>query len=81
MSGLPRLPGWTMLNCLGKLVAEAGPAMKAHACPLCGARMKRSGTTSAGRTRWRHTSYGASSERRIDSAAKLQDALLDWLLT
>ena len=43
--------------------------------------MKRNGATSTGRTRWRCTSCGASSVRRIDSAAKLQDALLDWLLT
>ena len=55
--------------------------MKAHACPLCGARMKRNGTTSTGRTRWRCTSYGASSVRRIDNAAKLPDAFLGWLLT
>ena len=55
--------------------------MKAHTCPLCGARMKRNGTTSAGRTRWRCTSCGASSVRRIDSSAKLLEAFLGWLLT
>lgn len=55
--------------------------MKAHACPLCGARMKRNGRTSAGRTRWRCTSCGASTARRIDSSAKLLESFLGWLLT
>ena len=55
--------------------------MKARACPLCGAKMKRNGKTSAGRTRWRCTSCGASTTRRIDSAAKLLGAFLGWLLT
>lgn len=55
--------------------------MKAHACPLCGARMKRNGKTSAGRTRWRCTSCGSSAVRRIDNAAKLLDLFLSWLLT
>ena len=55
--------------------------MKAHACPLCGARMKRNGRTSAGRTRWRCTSCGASTVHRIDSAAKLLESFLGWLLT
>lgn len=43
--------------------------------------MKRNGRTSAGRTRWRCTSCGASSVRRIDNTAKLLDAFLGWLLT
>lgn len=43
--------------------------------------MKRNGKTSAGRTRWRCTSCGASSVRRIDNAAKLLEAFLGWLLT
>lgn len=55
--------------------------MKARACPLCGARMKRNGRTSAGRTRWRRTSCGASAVHRIDSAAKLLESFLGWLLT
>ena len=55
--------------------------MKARACPLCGAKMKGNGRTSAGRTRWRCTSCGANSVRRIDNAAKLLDAFLGWLLT
>ena len=42
--------------------------------------MKRNGKTSAGRTRWRCTSCGASSVRRIDSAAKLLALFLGWLL-
>ncbi len=55
--------------------------MKAHACPLCGAKMKRNGRTSSGRTRWRCTSCGSSTVRRIDNAAKLLDLLLSWLST
>ena len=55
--------------------------MKAKSCPLCGAKMKRNGKTSAGRTRWRCTSCGASSIRRIDSSAKSLDAFLGWLLS
>lgn len=43
--------------------------------------MKRNGKTSAGRTRWRCTSCGASTTRRADSAAKLLGAFLGWLLT
>lgn len=43
--------------------------------------MKRNGKTSAGRTRWRCTSCGASSVRRMDSSAKLPDSFLGWLLT
>ena len=54
--------------------------MKAHACPLCGARMKRNGRTSAGRTRRRCTSCGASTARRIDGSAKLLESFLGWLL-
>lgn len=42
--------------------------------------MKRNGKTSAGRTRWRCTSCGASPVRRIDSAAKLLALFLGWLL-
>ena len=42
--------------------------------------MKRNGTTSAGRTRWRCTSCGASSVHKIDNAAKLLEAFLSWLL-
>ena len=55
--------------------------MKAHACPLCGAKKKRNGRTSSGRTRWRCTSSGSSTVRRIDNAAKLLDLLLSWLPT
>lgn len=55
--------------------------MNAHTCPLCGSKMKRNGKTSAGRTRWRCTSCGSSSVRRIDSAAKRLDAFLGWLLS
>ena len=54
--------------------------MGAPNCPVCGRRMARNGRTSAGRTRWRCTSCGASSVRRIDNAAKLLEAFLSWLL-
>lgn len=43
--------------------------------------MKRNGRTSAGRTRWRCTSCGASTTRRIDNAAKQLSAFLAWLLS
>lgn len=42
--------------------------------------MKRNGRTSAGRTRRRCTSCGASSVRRIDSAARLLALFLGWPL-
>ena len=54
--------------------------MKAPHCPVCGRKMAKNGKTSAGRTRWRCTSCGASSVRRIDSAAKLLALFLGWLL-
>jgi hypothetical protein len=50
-------------------------------CAVCGAKMRRNGTTSAGRTRWRCESCGASSVDRIDNAAKRLDEFLGWLLT
>ena len=43
--------------------------------------MKRNGKTGAGRTRWRCTSCGASTTRRIDNSAKQLSAFLAWLLS
>ncbi len=51
-------------------------------CGLCGARLKRNGTTSAGRTRWRCTGCGASStkpRRDLTRRAEL-DTFVGWLL-
>jgi hypothetical protein len=51
-------------------------------CELCGGRLKRNGTTSAGRTRWRCTGCGASSTKaRPDRTRRAEfDAFLTWLL-
>ena len=69
-----------MLFSAYKLLGTARSHMGAPNCPVCGRRMARNGKTSAGRTRWRCTSCGASSVRRIDSAAKLLALFLGWLL-
>ncbi len=50
-------------------------------CPSCGAKMKRNGKTSAGSTRWRCKSCGASTVERIDNAAKRLVEFLRWLLS
>ena len=50
-------------------------------CPSCGGKMKRNGTTSAGNTRWRCTSCGASTTVHVDNAAKRLDEFLGWLLS
>ena len=50
-------------------------------CALCGAKMRRNGSTSSGRQRWRCTVCGSSSVRRIDSRAKDLAFFLDWLLS
>jgi hypothetical protein len=52
------------------------------ACGLCGGRLKRNGTTTAGTTRWRCTTCGASStKRRPDLARRAEfDTFLAWLL-
>ena len=51
-------------------------------CQLCGARLKRNGTTSAGRTRWRCTGCGASSTKsRPDRTRRAElAAFVRWLL-
>ncbi len=50
-------------------------------CALCGAKMRRNGSTSSGLQRWRCTVCGSSSARQIDSRAKDLAFLLDWLLS
>lgn len=50
-------------------------------CALCGAKMRRNGSTSSGRRRWRCTACGSSSVRRIDSHAKDLAYFLDWLFS
>lgn len=50
-------------------------------CPSCGGRMKRNGTTSAGNTRWRCKSCGASATVHVDNAAKRLLEFLGWLLS
>lgn len=52
------------------------------ACGLCGARLKKNGKTSAGRTRWRCTACGASSTKsRPDLSRRAEfEAFLAWLL-
>lgn len=50
-------------------------------CGLCGAGMRRNGSTSSGRQRWRCTGCGASTVRRIDTRAKDLGLFIDWLLS
>jgi len=51
-------------------------------CRVCGGQLKRNGVTSAGRTRWRCTSCGASAVRsRLDVTARAEfHGFLQWLL-
>lgn len=57
--------------------------MKAMRCPLCGERMKRNGTTSAGTQRWRCKSCGASTTNRYKRSrdAEQLSLFLRWLLS
>ena len=70
-----------MLFSAYELLETARFCMAAPHCPVCCKKMAKNGTTSAGRTRWRCTSCGASTTRKIDNAAKLLSAFLAWLLT
>lgn len=70
-----------MLFSAYKLLGTARSHMRAPNCPVCGRRMARNGKTSAGRTRWRCTSCGASTTCRIDNSAKQLSAFLAWLLS
>lgn len=54
--------------------------MSKPVCKVCGTKMMRNGTTSAGTQRWRCGACGSSSVRHIDSSAKWLDAFLRWLL-
>lgn len=54
--------------------------MSSPKCGVCGTRMMRNGKTKAGTQRWRCGSCGASSVRRIDSAAKALKMFVGWLL-
>lgn len=51
-------------------------------CELCGGRLKRNGQTTAGKTRWRCTTCGASSiKRRTDLTRRGElTGFIDWLL-
>ena len=54
--------------------------MSTRKCPSCGGDMKRNGTTSGGRQRWRCKACGRSAVFRIDNSAKRLDEFLGWLL-
>lgn len=55
--------------------------MKAVLCPSCGGKMKRNGTTSAGRQRWRCPGCGASQTVRYGTEAARLEEFLGWLLS
>lgn len=55
--------------------------MKSVKCPSCGAKMKRSGKTSAGRQRWRCPGCGASTTVRRDGEAAALREFLGWLMS
>ncbi len=48
-------------------------------CALCGAKMRRNGSTSSGRQRWRCAACGTSAVRKIDVRAKDLGRFLRWL--
>lgn len=50
-------------------------------CMLCGAKMRKNGSTSAGRQRWRCMTCGSSAVRKIDSRAKDLAYFLRWLFS
>lgn len=55
--------------------------MKAVTCPVCGAKMKRNGTTSSGKQRWRCSSCGGSQTIRYDDTAIRLEEFLFWLFS
>lgn len=55
--------------------------MKRMLCPSCGGDMKRNGTTSSGRQRWRCRECGASTTVRYDERPKELELFLEWLLS
>lgn len=50
-------------------------------CQNCGCEMVKNGKTSAGKTRWRCKSCGASRTNQIDNDAKQLKVFLNWLLS
>lgn len=50
-------------------------------CELCGRTMRKNGTTSSGRQRWRCSQCGSSSVRRINARAKRLETFLRRLLS
>ncbi|WP_165056834.1 MULTISPECIES: IS1249 family transposase [unclassified Adlercreutzia] len=54
--------------------------MSSPKCGVCGAKMMKNGKTEAGTQRWRCGRCGASSVRKIDSAAKALAMFVRWLL-
>ena len=50
-------------------------------CEICDRPMRKNGTTSSGRQRWRCSACGCSSVRKIDSRAKRLDMFLRWLFS
>ncbi|MBT1173914.1 IS1249 family transposase [Bifidobacterium sp. MA2] len=57
--------------------------MRTPGCAACGGEMKRNGTTSAGRTRWRckDPGCGSSASRSYDTRARDLRCGLDWLFS
>ena len=55
--------------------------MKTVLCASCGSKMKKNGTTGAGRQRWRCPKCGASQTIRYDDTASRLDEFLGWLLS
>lgn len=55
--------------------------MKAKMCPVCGGRMKKNGTTSAGKQRWRCISCNSSRVRKLNTEQRDLAMFVDWLLS
>ncbi|WP_129914840.1 IS1 family transposase, partial [Bifidobacterium pseudolongum] len=57
--------------------------MEQPLCPRCGGKMKRNGTSSAGRARWRckDPGCGSSRTRGYGTAARDVRGFIDWLLS
>ena len=53
--------------------------MKTVSCPSCGRKMKKNGTTSSGKQRWRCSRCGVSQTIRYDDTASRLDEFLKWL--
>lgn len=55
--------------------------MSTFTCPMCGGEMKRNGTTSAGKQRWRCKTCNASTTRKNNNDAKQLKIFLRWLFS